>query len=148
MAKDKTTGAGAEVEIDFDPLGTPGTYVKVGCIITSTPPPKTLDPVEIACLEAVETESVPGGLKATDFAFEEVFDTTDSTDTAIDTAMDGRATVGFKILLPVAEGGTPQQETFNGFFTSLAPSVLERDTVYSRTCTARRTTPIVRGPVV
>ncbi|GAG02751.1 unnamed protein product, partial [marine sediment metagenome] len=59
MAKQKTTGAGAEVHIDFDHTGTPGTFTEVGCMLTATPPPKTLEAVEFACLSSAEKESVP-----------------------------------------------------------------------------------------
>ena len=141
MAKDKVTGVGTVVEIDFTGAGT--AFDAIECVQNLTPPPKTREPVESSCLEEAEVSYSPGQAEKTDFVFLAVWQPGDTIEDKFDTAFDNADIVNVRITYPHTTA--QQEETFDGWLAELAPQNINRSDVIARQVTIRRTTAITRA---
>lgn len=137
MAKEKRTGQGAKISIDF--TGADSTYDVLECTSDLTPPGSNNAAVAAACLEDDEITHVPGQGEATTLVFNQFWHPTNTTDAKVDAARASRTTINVKIEYPFS---TKVDEKWNGFVEDITPDNLGGNIILSRQITIRRTTPI------
>ena len=144
MGANKYAGAGSTVECDIDGLGT--TWTLFGYTESITPPPRTRQKVDATNLDEDMVNLEPGIEEDSEFVFVQVWEPGDTNDEQIDTLFDSKFKPQWRITYPT-DPTTPEQDTFSGWVSGIAPDTIDVGTRIGRTVTVTRTGPIVRAPL-
>lgn len=129
---DKQIGLGTLVKVDHD---ADTVFTTVACVRNLTPPKRSKNQADATCIDDTLEKTLSGLEAASDFAFEQFWDPTDSNCTMIDTLLTNNTEVNWQLVFPF---GTPITAAFSGRVIDTTPSQVDNNTVIARSVMVRR----------
>jgi len=141
MAKNRYTGKSGLVKVNDN--GDGSTFNTVGLSRSLTPPPEVKAKIDVTGMEDTVFQEKAGIEQSSEFVFTEIWDSADTTDSAIDTLYGSEDAVKWQVIL--SDGTNTWTQEFSGWVSGITPQSVDGTTAVTRQVTVARTTAITHS---